>query len=70
MMYEGEIILVDVSNAFNSLNRQSYLHNISYLWPAAAIFVKNCYSPPSRLFLVGGTKINQGKGLLKMIQFQ
>ena len=45
------------SNAFNSLNRQPFLHNISYLCPSTAIFVKNCYSTPSRLFIVGGTNI-------------
>ena len=37
MMYEDEntdgILLVNASNAFNSLNRQSCLHDINYLWP-------------------------------------
>ena len=58
MMYEDEntdgILLVGASNAFNSLNRQSFLHNKSYLCPSIAIFVKNCYSTPSRSFIVGG----------------
>ena len=66
MMYEDEnteaIMLVDASNAFNSLNRQSFLHNISYLCPSLAIFVKNCYSTPSRLFVVGGTEILSKEG--------
>ena len=31
--------------------------NISYLCPSIAIFVKNCYSTPSRLFIVVGTEI-------------
>ena len=48
MMYEDEntdaILLVDASNAFSSLNRQSFLHNISYLYPSIAIFGKNCFS--------------------------
>ena len=66
MMYEDEntdvILLVDAINAFNSLNRQSFLHNISYLCPSIAIFVKNCYSTPSRLFIVGGTEITSREG--------
>ena len=37
MMYKDEktnaILLVDASNVFNSLDRQSFLHNISYLCP-------------------------------------
>ena len=43
MVYEDEntdaILLVDPSNAFNSLNRQLFLHDISYLCPLIAIFV-------------------------------
>ena len=74
MMYEDEnadaILLVDASNAFNLLNRQSFLHNISYLCPPIAIFVKNCYSTPSRLFLQEEQKLHERKGLLKVIQSQ
>ena len=66
MMYEDEntdgILLVDASNAFNSLNRQSFLHNISYLCPSVAIFVKNCYSTPLRLFIVGGIETTSKEG--------
>ena len=66
MTYEDEntdaILLVDASNAFNSLNRQSFLHNISYLCPSKAIFVKSCYSTPSRLFIVGGAEITLREG--------
>ena len=47
-VYAGQISLVDASNAFNSLDRQSFLHNISYLFPSIAIFVKSCHSTPSR----------------------
>ena len=66
MMYEDEntdgILLVDANNAFSSLNRQLFLHNISYLCPSIAIFVENCYSTPSRLFIVGGTEITSREG--------
>ena len=66
MMYEDEstdaILLVDASNAFNSLNRQFFLNNLSYLCPSIAIFVKNCCSTPSRLFKVGATEITSREG--------
>ena len=74
MMYEDKntdvVLLVDASNAFSSLNRQSFLHNISYLCPSIATFVKNCYSTPSRLFLQEEQKLRERKGLLKVIQSQ
>ena len=38
------------------------MHNISYLCPSIAIFLKNCYSTPSRLFIVGGTEITSREG--------
>lgn len=45
LMYEDEntnrILLVDTSNVFNSLNRQTVLHNISYLCSSIAIFSSN-----------------------------
>ena len=71
MMHEDEntdaILPVDGSNAFNYLNRQSFLHNNSYLSPSKAIFVKNCYSTPSRLFIIREIDLHQGKGLLKVV---
>ena len=47
------VLLVDASNAFNSLNCEVFLHNISYICPAISIFVENCYNSPSRLFVIG-----------------
>ena len=41
------------------------MHNISYLCPSIAIFVKNCYSTPSRLFIVGGTEITSREGIIQ-----
>ena len=35
---------------------------ISYLCPSIAIFVKNCYGTPSRLFMVGITEIISREG--------
>ena len=63
MMYEDEstdmISLVNASNAFNSLDRQLFLHNISYLFPSIAIFVKSCHSTPSRPDGDGGVLWNK-----------
>ena len=60
-MYNDEnneaVLLVDASNAFNSLNHEIFLHNISYICPAISVFVKNCYSYPSRLFIIGGKEL-------------
>ena len=55
--YEEEategILLVDASNAFNSLNRQSALLNLRHLCPPIAPILINCYRDPSSLFVDG-----------------
>ena len=65
-MYDDEnteaVLLVDAKNAFNSLNRESFLHNITYLCPPLSIFVRNCYSLPSRLFMIGGMELLSKEG--------
>ena len=47
-IYEDEtceaVLLVDASNAFNSINRNVFLHNVTIICPAIAMYVKNCYS--------------------------
>ena len=54
-MYKEEhteaIFLVDAANAFNSVNRKVFLHN-----------VQNCYTLPSRLSIIGGTEIQSSEG--------
>ena len=47
-------LLVDASNAFNALNRKVLLHNINYLCPSAATYVRNCCQTSLRLFVLGG----------------
>ena len=47
------ILLVDASNAFNSLNRQVALHNIRHLCPSLANILINTYREPSELFIDG-----------------
>ena len=56
------LLLVDADNAFNSLNRRVFLHNISYVCLPMAIYIWNCYSVPSCLFVLGGTEISSSEG--------
>ena len=57
-----EIILVDASNAFNSMNRQTALHNIQYICPPLARVLINTYWNPSQLFITGGDEILSKEG--------
>ena len=56
------VLLVDVENAFNSINRKVFLHNISILYPAVFTSVTNCYATPARLSIIGGSKIKSNEG--------
>ena len=47
------LLLVDASNAFNSLNRQTALHNIKSLCPSLATALINTYWAPSELYVDG-----------------
>ena len=49
------ILLVDASNAFNSLNRQKALLNIHSLCPSLAIALTNTYRKNACLFIGGET---------------
>ena len=51
------VSLVDASNAFNSINRNVFLHNVEVACPSIARYVKNCFSVNSRLFIIGGGEI-------------
>ena len=55
-------MLVDASNAFNSLNREVFLHNLSHICPAIFVFVKNCYNSSSRPFIIGGKELKSNEG--------
>ena len=65
-IYEDEtceaILLVDASNAFNSINRNVFLHIVIIVCPAIAIYVKNCYSLHSQFFIIWGNKIRPCEG--------
>ena len=56
------VILVDASNAFNSLNRKVTLHNIQHIFPNFATVLINTYRHPSRLFVEGGKEILSSEG--------
>ena len=51
------VLPVDASNAFNSINRNVFLHNVTIICPAFTIYVKNYYSLHSRLFIIGRNEI-------------
>ena len=55
------VIVVDASNAFNSVNRAALLHNIQILCPEFATIAINMYRAPCRLF-VCGTEITSSEG--------
>ena len=55
-------LLVDASNAFNSINRKAVLHNIAILCPALSTVLHNTYSATVHLFVTGEGEISSTKG--------
>jgi len=55
------VLLVDASNAFNSLNREAALLNTRILCPILAPMLTNTYRSPARLF-IGGEHILSQEG--------
>ena len=53
------VLLVDASNAFNSLNRLVALHNISRLCPPLATILIITYRAPTELFVDGDVILSQ-----------
>ena len=56
-------LLVDASNAFNSLNRAAALNNIRVLCPLIATYVANTYRVPAPLLWLVVVSLNLQKGL-------
>lgn len=56
------ILLVDASNAFNSMNRKMMIQNTFIICPTIAVFTSNCYQQSIRLFIVGGGEITSNEG--------
>ena len=52
-------LLVDASNAFNSLNRMSAPYNIRMLCPSIATMLINCYRAPTDLLIDGDVILSQ-----------
>ena len=53
------VLLVDATNAFNSLNRQTALRNIQHLCPSLATVLINTYRKETPLFIDGETVSSQ-----------
>ena len=51
------VILVHASNAFNSLNRKTALHNIRLIYPQFSTVLINTYRLPVRMFIQGEGEI-------------
>ena len=56
------VLLIDASNAFNSLNRAAALHNVRILCPTIATYAINTYREPARLIIIGGKEIRSEEG--------
>ena len=51
------VLLIDASNAFNTVKRKLLLHSASVICPEIAVFVRNCYALPSRLLVIVGIEL-------------
>ena len=56
------VLLIDASNAFNSLNRAVALHNFTVLCPSIATYAINTYRRHARLFIMGGKELQSAEG--------
>ena len=51
------VLMVDASNAFNSLNRKVAMHNLQYTCPEMSTFIQNLYSCDAELFVAGSDEV-------------
>ena len=56
------VLLVDATNAFNSINRQAALHNIRMLCPPLAQILINTYQSPITMIIPGKGEIASTEG--------
>ena len=57
------VLLVGADNAFNRLNRNVALHNVSERCPLLGGYMHNCYRTPAKLHLSDGTFIESREGV-------
>ena len=50
------VLPFDAANAFSSIKRQIFLHNVEHM-STYSFFVRICYNFPSRLFVLGGKEL-------------
>lgn len=55
-------LLVDTSNAFNTINRQAALHNIKSICPPLHQILENTYQAPIRCIISGDGEIASSEG--------
>ena len=51
------VLLIDAENTFNSINHKVMVHKLKFIYPIIATYIINCYTTPSRLFIVGRGEI-------------
>ena len=51
------VLSINASNAFSAVNPDLVLHNVRVACPEIAVFVRNCYALPPRLFILGGSEL-------------
>ena len=56
------VLLVDASNAFNTLNREAMIHNTGILCPTLTTSVQNTYRQPAHPILFDGSTITSEEG--------
>ena len=61
-----KVLLVDTTNAFNSINRKVFLHNISFACPARSTFATNCYATLAWLLAVGGKEKRSNEKIIQV----
>lgn len=54
--------LVNVENAFSSINRKAILHNIPITCPTISTIISNCYLVLARLFVIGNKGLKSKEG--------
>ena len=55
-------VIVDASNAFNTINPEALLHNTKILCPSISTYIKGCYSSRTDLYIQSGRSIKSEEG--------